>query len=232
MFWGFSIINIVVLICSYLGAYYRNLREYDEFFRYEYEKRSSLVFKHLYLCKSNEDKIRKITKEAEIGAMLQFAITQCLALAIEIISNFIFINEKFFYYLLLIMVALASIAQSICYHFISKKSADIAQKSMNDFSKYNQLNLDQQMKKALRDFRKMNENKHGRIEIREEKSFWVQHIFWDLYDEHHFVQTIAQSKKFRYSELKELKIYNLDKTAGGANDDTNQTSCTERNNGK
>ena len=232
MFWGFSIINIVVLICSYLGAYYRNLREYDEFFRYEYENRSSLLFKYLYLCKSNENKIRKITKEAEIVAILQFAIAQCLALTIGIISNFIFINEKFFYYLLLIVVALGFIAQSICYHFISKKSADIAQKSMNDFSKYNQLNLDQQMKKALRDFRKMNENKHGRIEIREEKSFWVQHIFWDLYDEHHFVQTIAQSKKFRYSELKELKIYNLDKTAGGANDDTNQTSCTERNNGK
>ena len=231
MFWEFSIINIVVLICSYLGAYYRNLKEYDEFFRYEYEKRSSLFFKHLYLCKSNEDKIRKITKEAEIIAILQFAITQCLAVAIEVISNFIFINEKFFYYLLLIIVAFGAITQPICHHFISKKSADIAQKSKKDFSKYNQLNFDKQIKKALRDFRKMNENKYGRIEIREEKSFWVQNVFWDLYDEHHFIQTIAQSKKFRYSELKELKIYNLDKTPGGVNyDNPNATSCTERNN--
>ena len=79
----------------------------------------------------------------------------------------------------------------------------------------------------------MNENKYGRIEIREEKSFWVQNVFWDLYDEHHFIQTIAQSKKFRYSELKELKIYNLDKTTEGVNyDNKNQTSFAERNNGK
>ena len=89
------------------------------------------------------------------------------------------------------------------------------------------------MKKALRDFRKISENKNCRIDIREEKNFWFQNIFWDLYDGSHFVQTIAQSKKFRYSELKELKIYNLNKANEGVNDDNpNQTSHIERNNGK
>ena len=211
-----SIVNIVISMCSYLVAYYRNLREYDECFQYEYESLPASIFKYLYLYKSKDGKIRKITKEQELAAILQFIIIQFAIFVFLLLSEFVFIYEKIFFIVLFFIIWISSISQTIFFNFVSKKTAAIAERVKLQSGKYNDSDSKKHLQKILRHCYKMKNDGKYQLKTRQINRFFHQYVFWDLYDDHDFIQTVAQSKKFRYSNLIEWEQYDFH---GGYTDD-------------
>ena len=209
-----SIVNIVISICSYLAAYYRNLREYDDYFQYNYESLSASIFKYLY--KSQKGKIRRITKEQEFVAILQFIIIQFLIFVFCLLSEIVFIDEKIFFIVVFFVILVGSISQTIFFNFVSKKAVAIAERVKLQSNKYNEPDLNKHFKKTLRYCYKMKNDGKYQLKTRQINRFFHQYVFWDLYDDHDFIQTVAQSKKFRYSNLIEWEQYDFH---GGYSDD-------------
>ena len=211
-----SIVNIVISMCSYLVAYYRNLREYDEYFQYEYESLPASIFKYLYLYESKDGKIRKITKEQELAAILQFIIIQFVIFVFLLLSEIVFIDEKIFFIVLFFVIWISSISQTIFFNFVSKKTVAISERVKLQSDKYNEPDLNKHLKKILRHCYKIKNDRNYQLKARQINRFFHQYVFWDLYDGNDFIQTVAQSKKFRYSKLIETERYDFH---GGYSDD-------------
>ena len=211
-----SIVNIVISMCSYLVAYYRNLREYDEYFQYEYESLPASIFKYLYLYESKDGKIRKITKEQELAAIVQFIIIQFVIFVFLLLSEIVFIDEKIFFIVLFFVIWISSISQTIFFNFVSKKTVAISERVKLQSDKYNEPDLNKHLKKILRHCYKIKNDRNYQLKTRQINRFFHQYVFWDLYDGNDFIQTVAQSKKFRYSKLIETERYDFH---GGYSDD-------------
>ena len=204
-----SICNIIISLCNYLAAYYRNLKEYDDYFQYEYENLPASIFKYLYLYKSKDGKIRKVTKEQEFVAILQFIILQSFIFTFLIISRFVFIDEKMFFIFSFFVIWAGSISQTIFFNFVSQKTTFIAETIVADSNKYNKTDLNKHLKKILRYCYKMKGSEKYQLKTRLSNNFLYQYIFWDLYENNCFIQTVARNKKFRYSKLTEFELYDL-----------------------
>ncbi len=194
-----TIINFCISLCSYLSAYYRNWRESDLVFQYEYEPRTKLIQRLLFLCKTNENGIRKITKEQEIASIFQFVFFQLL-----IVICFEFDHKKLFFWLFFILIWISAMIQVIFFNCMSKRAAKIAichkVCGENDLNKH--------IKKIERYLRKIygNSNVYS-INKRIAKDFFREDTFWELSIDNRLVAVIARSKKIRYSKIVVYELY-------------------------
>ena len=199
-----SIINFFISLCSYLSAYYRNWRESDFVFQYEYEPRTKFIQRLLFLCKTNDNGIRKITKEQEIASIFQFVFFQLLIVICFEIDSVMFENAKLFFWIFFILIWISAIIQVIFFNCMAKQAAQIAicQKVSSESD------LDKHIKKIQRHLRKIYSNTNVySINKRITKDFFRENCFWELSIDNSLVAVIARSKKFRYSKIVVYELY-------------------------
>ena len=198
----FTIFNIYQLLAMYMSAYTYDKRTVDGVFHYDYVP----ITKRIFFClhkKSNNNSIRKITRDREILSISCFVFSELLMAIFAIVLGLLDANKIIIIIILFIIMISPLFIHMSLYLYVEKKCLKIA-KRHTKVLEVTEKNLSKCARNIMRKYYE-GDNRTYIIQKTQKKTFWYNYTEYHLYVDGQYLQTMVKQQKYRYSSLIETR---------------------------